>query len=108
MSKMDIIPEITLEMEQLKDIVAKEMPAGYTIKIPPLNRKRLRVAKSFWITTEVHMRKNKIVVTNLLPAIMGFCMVLFLPLGIYAMFKLNESEAQRSTVHDILFRATRK
>lgn len=108
MSKNVIIPEITIEMEQLKDIFAKEMPAGYKFKIPPLNRKCLRVAKSFCIATEVHLRKSKIVVTNPLPGIMGIYMVLFLPLGIYAMFKLKESEAQRSTVHDILFCATRK
>jgi hypothetical protein len=107
MSKNIIIPEITLEMAQLRDILAKEMPAGCKFKIPPLNRKCLRVAKSFCIATEVHLRKNKIVVTNPLPGFMGIYMVLFLPLGIYATFKMKESEAQRSAVHDIIFRATR-
>jgi hypothetical protein len=107
MNKNIIIPEKTYSLEQLRDIVAKEMPTGYLVKIPPLNSKRLRVAKSFLITTEVHLKKGKIVVTNLLPGIMAMCIVLFLPLGIYATFKAKESEKLRSTVHDILFRATR-
>jgi hypothetical protein len=34
-----IVPEITPDVEALKYALAKQLPAEYKIKIPPLNRK---------------------------------------------------------------------
>jgi hypothetical protein len=104
---MDIVPEIAPDIQALKEVLTRELPAGCKVKIPPLNRKCLRVAKSFFVATDVLVRKNKIIVTNPVPMLMGVYIVICLPLAIYAMFKLKENEALRSTVQDILFRATR-
>jgi len=104
---VNIIPEIEPDIKILKEILAQESPAGCKVKIPPLNRKCLRVSRSFFVATDVMVRKNKIVVSNPAPMLMGVYMVLCLPLAIYAMFKLKESEALKAAVQDIVFRATR-
>jgi len=105
----EIIPEVTPDMETLKNALAKELPAGHKIKIPPLNRKVQRVIKSFGVETVVIVKKSeKVLIQNRYPMMIGLYIFLFLPLGIYLMFKKKESERLESSVHDIVFRATRR
>jgi len=103
-----IVPEITPDVEALKDALAKQLPVSYKIKIPPLNRKCLRIIKSFGIVTEVQVRPKKIVVHNAMPMYSALATLFCLPFGIYLISKMKDGEALRSSVHDIVTRATRK
>lgn len=51
--KAEIIPEIVPDIKVLKEVLAKESPAGCKVKIPPLNRKCLRISKSFCFTSRI-------------------------------------------------------
>jgi hypothetical protein len=102
-----IIPEILPDVEALKDTLAKQLPANYKIKIPPLNRRCLCVIKSLGIVTEVSLRREKIVVHNAMPMYAGLATFICLPFGIYLICKMKDGETLRSTVHDIVARATK-
>lgn len=102
-----IVPEITPEVEALKEALAKQLPASYKIKIPLLNRKCLRIIKSFGIVSEVQLRPKKIVVHNAMPLYSALATLFCLPFGIYLICKMKDGEALRSSVHDIVTRATR-
>jgi hypothetical protein len=102
-----IFPEIVPDVAILKDALTRELPPGCKIKMAPFNRKGLRVVKSFFVATDVLVRRDRIVLTNPVLMLMGVYVLICLPLAIYAMLKLKESEALRSSVQDILFRATR-
>lgn len=103
-----IIPEIAKDADALKEELSRQLPAGYKIKIPPLNRKCLRVVKSLGIVTEVHLRSDKIVVHNAVPMYAAFATLCCLPFGIYLISKMKEGAALRSEVHGIVTRATRQ
>lgn len=102
-----IFPEIVPDVAILKDALTRELPPGCKIKMAPFNRKGLRVVKSFFVATDVLVRRDRIVLTNPVLMLMGVYVLICLPLAIYAMLKLKASEALRSSVQDILFRATR-
>ena len=104
----EIIPEITTEVNVLKEVLNRELPAGCKIKIPPFNRKCLRVIKSFCIVSEVHVRPGKILTHSAVPLYAALATLFCLPFGIYLIFKMKEGEAFRSSVHDIILRATRR
>ncbi len=103
-----IIPEIVPDVTTLRDILARELPPGSKIKIPPLNRKVISVAKSFGIVSEVRIRPDKIIVCNTMPTFLGLAIFFCLPFGIYLLCKMKDGETLRSTVHDVVWRATRK
>ena len=103
-----IVPEITPDVEDFRDALAKQLPVNYKIKIPPLNRKCLRIIKSFGIVTEVHLRPGKIAVSSSVPFYSALATLFCLPFGIYLISKMKDGEALRSSVHDIVARATRK
>jgi len=103
-----IIPEISPDVKALKAALTEQLPAGCKIKIPPLNRKCLRVIKSFGIVTEVILRRDKILVHNAMPMYAGLATFIFPPFGIYLICKMKDGETLRSTVHDIVACAARK
>lgn len=103
-----IIPEIVPDVEALRDSLAKELSPACRIKIPPLNRKAIRVVKSLGIVSEVHVRPNKIIIHNTVYTYAGLATFFFLPFGIYLISKMKDGEALRASVHDIILRATRK
>jgi len=103
-----IVPEISLDVEALKDALVRQLPAGYKIKIPPLNRKCLRIVKSFGIVSEVTLRPDKITVHNAMPVYAALATLFCLPFGIYLIAKKKDGEALTSSVHDIIVRTTKK
>lgn len=103
-----IVPEISLDVEALKDALVRQLPAGYKIKIPPLNRKCLRIIKSFGIVSEVSLSPDKIIVHNAMPMYAALATLFCLPFGIYLIAKMKDGEALRSSVHDIITRTTKK
>jgi hypothetical protein len=54
------------------------------------------------------VRKNTIIAQNTIQTYIVVSIILFWPAAIYFFFKTKEAAALRSSVHDILFRATRK
>lgn len=104
----NIVPEINIDIESLKDTLARQLPAGYKIKIPPLNRKCLRIVKSFGIVTEVNLNKDKIIVHNAMPMYAALATLFCLPFGIYLIARMKDGEALRSSVHDIIVYTTKK
>lgn len=103
-----IIPETILDVITLKETLSKQLPAGYKYKTPLLNRKCLRVIKSFGIVTEVIVQRNKIIVQNAMPLYTALATLFCLPYGIYLISKMKDGAALRATVHDIVTSATRK
>jgi hypothetical protein len=103
-----IIPEIATDVEALREALAKHLPSGYKIKIPPLNRKCMRIVKSFGIVAEVYLRPDKIVVHNAMPLYAALATLFCLPFGLYLICKMKEGEMLRSSVHEIVASATRK
>lgn len=103
-----VIPEIVPEVNALKDSLAKELSPACRIKVPPLNRKVIRVVKSLGIVSEVHVRPNKIIIHNAVYMYAGLATFIFLPFGIYLISKMKDGEILRETVYDIVLRATRK
>lgn len=101
-----IIPEIAQDVNVLEKELSRQLPAGYKIKMPPLNRKCLRVVKSLGIVTEVHLRSDKIVVHNATPMYAAFATLCCVPLGLYLILKMKDSAALRSQVHGIVERVT--
>lgn len=101
-----IIPEIGKDADALKEELSRQLPAGYKIKTPPLNRKCLRVVKSLGIVTEVHLRSDRIVVHNATPMYAAFATLCCVPLGLYLILKMKDSAALRTQVHGIVERAT--
>ncbi|MEA5114975.1 MAG: hypothetical protein VB050_13205 [Geobacteraceae bacterium] len=104
----EIVPEIAADIEVLKDVLIRELPPECKVKIPLLNRKVIGITKSIGIMSEVRIRPNKIFVNNLMPMYLGLAIFIFLPFGIYLLCKMKEGEALRSSVHDIVLRATRR
>ncbi len=102
-----IISEIVPDVAVLKDVLTRELPPGCKIKMAPFKRKGMRVVKSFFVATDVLVRRDRIILSNPVLMLMGVYALICLPLAIYAVLKLKESEALRSSVLDILFRATR-
>ena len=80
----------------------------FFLSYPPLNRKCLRIIKSFGIVSEVHLQSDKIIVKNAMPMYAALATLFCLPFGIYLISKMKDGEALRSTVHDIVTRATKK
>ena len=108
MNKMEIIPEISHDIDRLKDILAMELPeCKFRIKRPPLYRNSIFVNKSINIFTEVVVQPTKITVRNATTDMMIILFLFCVPYAIYLMFKKKESEAFRSKVHEIVLRATR-
>lgn len=97
-----IVPEITPDVETLKDTLVRQLPAGCKISIPPLNRKCLRIVKSLGIVSEVHLRPSKIVVHNATPMYAALATLFCLPFGIYLITRMKDGEALRSSIHNIV------
>jgi hypothetical protein len=102
-----IVPEIPVDLAKLREILTKEISPGWKLK-KTLNGRCLRVVKSFGVATEVYVRKNTIIAQNTIQTYIVVSIILFWPAAIYFFFKTKEAAALRSSVHDILFRATRK
>lgn len=103
-----VIPEITPEINKIKEALQKDLSCNCKFKIPLLHKKCLRVVKSFGIVTEVHLTPKKITVYNGGYIYITVGILFFLPLGIYCLIKMKDNETLRSEVQDIVFRATRK
>ncbi len=103
-----IVPEVFPEVSILKDALVRELPPGCRVRIPPLNRKTIRVVKSLGVVSEVHMHPNDITVRNAMPVYLALALIICLPFGIYLICKMKDGEALRSSVHDIVWRATRR
>lgn len=101
-----IIPEIAKDVDSLREELARQLPDGYKIKIPPLNRNCLRVVKSLGIVTEIHLRSDKIVVHNAMPMYAALATLCCLPFGLYLILKMKDGAALRSQVHGIVERTT--
>jgi hypothetical protein len=98
---------ITAE-DGLREALVKQLPSGYKIKIPPLNRKCMRIIKSFGIVAEVNLRPDKIVVHNAMPLYAALATLFCLPFGLYLICKMKDGEMLRSSVHEIVTSATKK
>lgn len=103
-----IIPEIFPEVCILKDALVRDLPPGCRISISPLNRKTIRIVKSLGIVSEIHVHPNDITVRNAMPLYLGLAVLLCLPFAIYLLCKMKDGESLRSSVHDIVWRATRR
>jgi hypothetical protein len=101
-----IISEIVPDVNMLKDSLAKELPSAYKTKTPSLNRKAIRVVKSLRIVSEVHVRSNKIIIHNAMPLYLALATLFCLPSAFYLLCKFKDGESLRTSVHDIVLRAT--
>ena len=103
-----IVPEIIPDIGKLKDLLAKELPVKCKFKTPLLNRNNLRIIKSLGVEASITVHPKKVVVQNVIYLYIAVSVVLFWPIAVYFLFKTKDAAAFRSSVHDIVFRATRK
>lgn len=92
-----IFPEVVPDVAVLKDVLIRELPPGCKIKMAPFNRKGMRVVKSFFVATDVLVRKDRIILTNPVLMLMGVYVLICLPFAIYAMLKLCKPKGQTYT-----------